>query len=324
MAQLDSSGLHLPFLLATHDCYPSDSAYQWLEPIANRLAAQGDARPSCSILSISGQNASCLDPKGASDGVEEPALELQPERSLLPILQYAQTVQAGLLAVHWRAKTRLEPTSTDLGMAIARYATCPVLVLPDEQDASQKPSWDHALLVINASEAAKGAIAVTRQLVSAGIRRVTILCIHPPLNTHYLFGPFATPTPNWQLNQSLRQAQYDQSQSLARQAKNALHLADGDVQTLVQMSESGTLICSVAQQHRADVIILGSDAPKRLSLAHYHPKFRPDRLTPVAEDVIRHSRCPVLLCRAMSSPPTIRRFALPKLKLHTPATAKPR
>ncbi|MDX2216229.1 MAG: universal stress protein [Oculatellaceae cyanobacterium bins.114] len=351
MAQLSSSDLHLPLLLAANSPRHADVGQQWLQPIANLLTPQSDAHPLCSILAISGESASCLNPVSESYA-DAPSLQPHPGRSALPILDYAQAVQAGLLGFTWRSpntsKQRAEEdVSEDVGMAIARYAPCPVLVIRDAQEGLREPSWNHVLLVVNASDATKGAmqssssdgvIGITRQLIPAGIRHITILCIQPPLNPHYLFGPFATRIPNWQLTQSLRQAQYEQSQSIALQTKTALNLPDGAVQTLIQISDSGSLICNAAQHHQADVIIMGSDTVRRLPIANYH-SHRRDRLTPLANYVIHHSPCPVLLCRSRPSTANsstanssasnlstsrAKRFALPKLKLPTTAMAKPR
>lgn len=329
MAQLALSNLHLPLLLATDGCSDTRMAYQFLQPVADGLAAQLGS-PSSSILTISEPLTLCLNTTSSEEEAElfthsSPGA-LQQRRPTLRILNYAQEVQAGLIAVVWRSHRKKEAAGElpgGVALAIARFAPTPVLVM-HETDTPSALRWDHVLLVVNASDATQGAIALTRQLIPAGVRRVTILCIQPPLNTHYLFGPFATPTPSWQLNQSLRQAQQEQSQAIVKQAEAVLQMPDLTVQTLVQMSDPGSLICQVAQQQQVNVIIMGSDATHRLSLAPYHPAFRGARLTPVADYVIRHTTCPVLLGRAMPAIANFKRFALPKLKLHVAAIPKPR
>jgi nucleotide-binding universal stress UspA family protein len=125
-------------------------------------------------------------------------------------------------------------------------------------------------------------------LIPAGIQRVTILCAQTPLNPHYLFGPFATPTPNWQLTQSLQQAQKEQSEQIIQKAQEKLAGANLAVTTLIQTGEPGPIICQIAQQQQADVIILGSDR---------HPAFRNIRLTATGDYVLHHAPCPLLLCR---------------------------
>ena len=162
------------------------------------------------------------------------------------------------------------------------------------------------LLVVTGAQTTQSAIALTRQLLPIGIHRLTILCVQPPLTTHYLFGPFASPTPSWQLMQSLQEAQDAQSQQIIHHAQAAFEGCAVEIETLVQVGEPGALICQVAQQQQANIILLGSDgaATKRnkeeaskLTSALRRSPFRTLRLSSTADYVIHHAPCPVLLCR---------------------------
>lgn len=215
-------------------------------------------------------------------------------RPATEILNHARTIQAGLIAVgHRGIGGSRELLLGSVSSAIARYAPCHVLVargLPETP--TLQPKWHHVLLAVNGSQATKQAIALTRQLIPAGIQRVTILCAQTPLNPHYLFGPFATPTPNWQLTQSLQQAQKEQSEQIIQKAQEKLAGANLAITTLIQTGEPGPIICQIAQQQQADVIILGSDR---------HPAFRNIRLTATGDYVLHHAPCPILLCRTARS-----------------------
>jgi nucleotide-binding universal stress UspA family protein len=216
-------------------------------------------------------------------------LEARRGRPTTEILNYARSLPAGLIAVgHQGLETGMRDFLLgSVSLGVARYATCPVLVARSQIEV-ETPSWQHVLLVVDGSQATHSAIALTRQLVSAGIQQVTILSVQSPLTTQYLFGPFATPTPSWQLMQSLQQAQKDQSEQIIQQAEAALCLPGLKVQTLTQVSEPGPCICQIAQQQAVNVIILGSD--RRPALGNI-------RLTATGDYVIHHAPCPVLLCR---------------------------
>ncbi|MEP0868749.1 universal stress protein [Trichocoleus desertorum AS-A10] len=215
-------------------------------------------------------------------------------RPATEILNHARTIQAGLIAVgHRGVGGSRELLLGSVSSAIARYATCHVLVARGLPEApTLQPKWHHVLLAVNGSQATKQAIALTRQLIPAGIQRVTILCAQTPLNPHYLFGPFATPTPNWQLTQSLQQAQKEQSEQIIQKAQEKLAGANVAITSLIQTGEPGPIICQIAQQQQADVIILGSDR---------HPAFRNIRLTATGDYVLHHAPCPILLCRTARS-----------------------
>lgn len=215
-------------------------------------------------------------------------------RPATEILNYARAAQVGLIAVgHRGIGGPRELLLGSVSSAIARYASCPVLVargLPEEP--TFQPRWRHILLVVNGSQSTKQAIAITRQLVPAGTQQVTILCVQPPLNARYLFGPFATPTPSWQLTQALQQVQQEQGLQIVQQAEAALSGLNLRLETCIQTSEPGPLICQIAQQQQVDVIVLSSDR---------HLAFRNVRLNATGDYVLHHAPCPVLLCR--TSPP---------------------
>ena len=215
-------------------------------------------------------------------------------RPATEILNYAKTIHAGLIAVgHRGVGGSRELLLGSVSSAIARYAPCHVLVVRGfSEEPILQPKWHHVLLAVNGSQATKQAIALTRQLIPAGIRQVTILCAQTPLNPHYLFGPFATPTPNWQLTQSLQQAQKEQSEQIIQKAQEKLAGANLTITTLIQTGEPGPIICQIAQQQQVDVIILGSDR---------HPAFRNIRLTATGDYVLHHAPCPLLLCRTAQS-----------------------
>ncbi|MGA7931984.1 MAG: universal stress protein [Kovacikia sp.] len=259
------------------------------------------------------------------------AVEIRRGRPAIEILNCARTIRAGLIAVGSRGTSGVrELLMGSVSAVVARYAPCSVLVarrLTSQPPAD--PSLNHVLLVVGASQGTRQAIATTRQLISAGVQRVTLLCVQPPLNAEYLFGPFVAPTPSWQLNQSLQEVRKEEGELLLQQAKASLDFPDLEVQTLLQTSEPGPLICQVAQQHQVDLIILGSDASRRtlFGIAQLGrslssggeslllrkqkqqaeekvaplPALRNARLSIIEDYIIHHASCPVLLCRPPSS-----------------------
>ncbi|UBF29009.1 universal stress protein [Kovacikia minuta CCNUW1] len=259
------------------------------------------------------------------------SVEVRRGRPAIEILNYARTIRAGLIAVGSRGTSGVrELLLGSVSAVVARYAPCSVLVARGATtETSAEPSLNHVLLVVGTSQGTQQAIAATRQLISAGVHRVTILCPQTALNAEYLFGPFVAPTPSWQLNQSLQEARREQGEALLHQAKTALNLPNLEIQTLLQTSEPGPLICQVAQQQQIDLIILGSDASRRtifnipqlgrnrssggeslLDPLHplrkqkgqedgnnHLPALRNARLSTTEDYTIHHAPCPVLLCR---------------------------
>jgi nucleotide-binding universal stress UspA family protein len=240
------------------------------------------------------------------------SMQVRSGRPATEILNCARTLGAGLIAVGSRGTGGMrELLLGSISAVVARYASCSVLVARGPSDTAV--SLNHVLVVVGASIATQAAIAATRQLIPAGIQQVTILYIQPFLNTGYLFGPFAAPTPSWQLNQSLQKVQKEQGEHILNLAKAALEAPSLQIQTLLQTSEPGPLICQVAQQQGVDLVILGSDRKRRSLLpplpARHKPKnrdasqeelrpvLRNARLNPTEDFVIHHAPCPVLLCR---------------------------
>jgi nucleotide-binding universal stress UspA family protein len=88
----------------------------------------------------------------------------------------------------------------------------------------------------------------------------------------------------------------------------------------LQTGDAGPLICQVAQELQADLIVLGSDASRRTLLSPLQgrrsrqttvdpqPDARPIRNTrlSVTDDyVIHYAPCPVLLCRSSQGLPEV-------------------
>ncbi|HEY9616341.1 MAG TPA: universal stress protein, partial [Microcoleaceae cyanobacterium] len=134
-----------------------------------------------------------------------------------------------------------------------------------------------------------------------------------------LFGAFGSPTLSWQLNQSLQTAQKEQGEQLLRRAKSAFAGTNLDVQTRMQTGDPAPLICQVAQEQGANLIILGSDPTRRSLLSPLQAPLqalrsgrrqaadgepvksrrtlRNTRLSVTEDYVIHYAPCPVLLCR---------------------------
>ncbi|XHX77951.1 MAG: universal stress protein [Stenomitos frigidus ULC029] len=258
------------------------------------------------------------------------AVQVRQGRPAIEILRCARTIQAGLIGVGSRgSSSRLGRLMGSVSVIIARYAPCSVLVARGAVSTAE-PSLHHLLLVVNDSPATHQAIATAHQLLSAGVEQITILYAQPPLNADYLFGPFATPTPSWQLNQSLQEAQREQSEQVLIQAKDALSCPDVTVHTLRQTGDPGPLICQIAEQRQVDLIVLGGNATRRWlrfpagealltlqsfrrskpnepkpdslkleakSLVKPAPALRNTRLSATEDYTLHHAPCPVLLCR---------------------------
>ncbi|MGI0489600.1 universal stress protein [Pantanalinema rosaneae CENA516] len=246
------------------------------------------------------------------------SFQVRQGRPATEILNYARAIQAGLIAVGHRGTGGMrELLLGSVSTVIARYAFCSVLVARGSQQTEPPatPSLNHVLLLIDGSLASRQAIATVLQLVPIGIERVTLLCVQSPIGVNKnLFGAFGSPTLSWQLNQSLQTAQKEQGEQLLKRAKAALAGTNLDIQTRMQTGDPAPLICQVAQEQGANLIILGSD-PTRRSLLSPLQVLRPGKRQPedgptksrqalrntrlsVTEDyVIHYAPCPVLLCR---------------------------
>lgn len=305
--------LSAPLLLATDGSASAEVAKQLLYPLAGRLKSRNGLPPL--VMLMVQPRLLPRPPAAIAPELEtEPAADLSQAQQLLQaiaadvppeiavtlearrgrpaseILSYARSIQAGLIAVgHQGVSTGIRDFLLgSVSAAVARYAPCPVLVARAKPNG-QPPGWRHVLLVLNGSQATQAAIALTRQFLPLGIAQLTLLVVQRPLTTQYLFGPFATPAPNWQLLQALQQVQQEQSDQMLRQAEAALSNPELQLQTLTQINEPGPCICEVAQAQGVDLILLGSD--RRPALGNL-------RLTTTGDYVIHHAPCPVLLCRS--------------------------
>lgn len=254
-------------------------------------------------------------------------VQVRQGRPAIEILNCARAMQAGLIAVGSRGTTNIRGRLMgSVSTVIARYAPCSVLVFRGAVlPPTAEPSLHHLLLVVNDSPGTQQAIEATRQLIPAGVRQLTILYAQHPLNADYLFGPFATPTPSWQLNQSLQDAQKEQSEAILEHAKAAFRTSDLEIHTLRQTGDPGPLICQTAQQQQVDLIVLGGNAMQRwlrlpsgeglFPLQSFRrskqaskqqteaervkqpPALRNARLSATEDYTLHHAPCPVLLCR---------------------------
>ncbi len=314
--------LAAPLLLATDGSPSAEVAKQLLYPLGTLLQSGHDQsvlvlvmvqprllpRRSEAPTALVGENGPPPDSQEASQLLQAIAadaprelritLEVRQGRPTSEILNYARLIRAGLIAVgHQGVSMGLRDLLLgSVSMAVARYAAAPVLVAR-ARDSGEPPTWRHVLLALDGSQATQVAIALTRQLLPVGIQQLTLLSVQPPLTPQYLFGPFATPTPSWQLIHSLQEVQQEQSRQLLHQAETALHeAATLQLQTRMQMSEPGPCICELAASQGADVIILGSD--RRSPLGNL-------RLSATADYVLHHAPCSVLLCRISQTEATI-------------------
>lgn len=239
-------------------------------------------------------------------------LQVRRGRPATEILNYARAIQAGLIAVGQQGAGGVrELLLGSVSSVIARYAPCSVLVARGTSTA--EPNLNHVLLVVEGTPASRTAIALTRQLVPAGVQRITLLCTQLPPNTNYLFGPFVTPTPSWQLSQSLQSAQREQGEHLLQQARKALNLPNLEIEMRLQTGEPGPQICEVAQEQQANLIVIGTGGRRRSLPTPWHPfrrskqqasgqaharrTLRNTRLSGSEDYIIHHAPCPVLLCR---------------------------
>jgi nucleotide-binding universal stress UspA family protein len=301
----DSFGLHFPFLLISDGSQNEQIAHQLLSTAAERLAV---AAGQVELPEV--QSPVIVDASSYAT------------RSTIQTLQSTQTTAPGLIGIGWHDRKATKPSTTDHSLPsesllarLLRNTTCPILIAPTPVDRDWQPSWKRVLLVVNRSEATQQAIAITRQLIPAGIEQIQILGVQAPLRSPYPLAPFsplAVPSPSWQLTHSIQQVQREQGDRLVQRTKAALSPSDLTIQTLVEMGEPGPIICRIAQQ--ADVVIIGNALPQWTVSANHHPVFRYARLSPTSHYVIHHAPCPVLLCRAFRQTVPLRIFSPLKIK----------
>ncbi|HEY9845004.1 MAG TPA: universal stress protein, partial [Candidatus Caenarcaniphilales bacterium] len=98
------------------------------------------------------------------------SVEVRQGRPATEILNYARSLQAGLIAVGHRGASAgiRDFLLGSVSSAIARYAACSVLIARGQ--VAEIPTWQHVLLVVDGSPGTQQAIALTRQLIPAGIQ----------------------------------------------------------------------------------------------------------------------------------------------------------
>lgn len=241
-------------------------------------------------------------------------LEVHSGKPTTEILNCARTINAGLIAVGNKgAGSTRELLLGSVAAAIARYAPCSVLIARQDASApsqeSPKARLNHVMVMVDGSAAAQQAIAAVRQLIPAGIQQITLIHVQIPVNSSYLIGPFVSPNPSWQLNQSLQGAQHEIGEEILQQAKAALSLPNVEIQTWLQPGDPGPTLCQLAQELGADLLVLGCD-PRRRTLRSPlqafrgnrrgetpRPALRNTRLSITEDYAIHYAPCSVLLCR---------------------------
>lgn len=244
-------------------------------------------------------------------------VQIRQGRPATEILSYATAIGAGLIAVGHRGTGGVrELLLGSVSTVVARYAPCSVLIARGtvREATLVEAKIGHVLIVVDEFPASRSAIAAARQLLPAGVEQVTLLYIQPPLTANYLFGPFASPNPSWNLQQSLQDAQRDKAEQRLRRSQAALDQPNLAIQTRIHNGEPGPSICQVALDEQVDLVILGSD-PTRRSLLPPLPALRGSkrsspkqrqplrntRLSVTDDYVIHYAPCPVLLCRVTAS-----------------------
>jgi nucleotide-binding universal stress UspA family protein len=336
MMQMLSMVLAPPFLLATDGSPSARSAQQWLQQIAplwlgtvnssSIVAITVHPRPRYAQRLRQKRHASKLvelpnleTTSTPNDGdqvrstlevdfgaIATVPLEVRQGRPVTEILTYARSLQPGLIAVgHQGTGGVKERLLGNVATVIARYAPCSVLVARGME--GRFPSLKHVLVPVDGTVASSQAIAALKQLIPAGVERATLLYVQPPLNANYLFGPFTSPNPSWQLSKSLQTVQKEQGEQILQQARALLGKSSVQVDDHIHLGEEGVSICQVAEQLRVDFVILGNEGkrrslptalptlrlPKRRSLQ----ALRNARLSATEDYVIHYAPCPVLLCR---------------------------
>lgn len=329
-----------PLLLAVDGSASARSAQQMIRPIAELLQAHHRSNPSVlTVVTVQprvsrrgrrenhkaqrelGQTATIVSAQAAHEStlavenltalVREDfavgfplTVEVRQGRPVTEILNCARSLQAGLIAVGHRGVGGMrELMLGSVSTAIARYAPCSVLVARTPPKAIA-PGWQHVLVVVDDAIATRHALALVRQFADAGIQRVTLLHVQSPVNANYLVGPFVSPNPSWQLSQSLQSAQKEEGENILHQAKATLEHTNLTVQTRLQTGDPGPLLCQVAQEVQANLILLGSDLTRRSLLSPLQafrgdrPVLRNTRLSVTEDYVIHYAPCAVLLCRA--------------------------
>ncbi|MBM0740434.1 universal stress protein [Phormidium sp. CLA17] len=236
------------------------------------------------------------------------ALEIRQGKPATEILNYARTIDAGLIVVgHRGTGSTRELLLGNVAAAIARYAPCSVLIA--RQDATPREGLNHVMVMVDGSAAAQQAIAAIQQLIGIGIQRITLIHVQIPVNSNYLIGPFVSPNPSWQLSQSLQNAQQEAGKEVLQQAQAALSFPNINIQARLQSGDPGPTICHLAQELGADLLVLGCD-PRRRTLRSPlqafrdarrgeapRPALRNTRLSITEDYAIHYAPCPVLLCR---------------------------
>lgn len=248
------------------------------------------------------------------------AFEVRQGRPAAEILAQAQAVQARLIAVGQRGHSGVrELLLGSVSTVIARYAPCSVLIARGDRPLPDPFAVRHILLLVDGSAASRQAIALIQQLRPAGAVQVTLFCVQAPINANYLFGPFVSPTPSWQLNQSLQAAQKQRNAHILQQAQALLEEIGVQVEVRSPTGETGPLVCQAASERPIDLILLGNDARRRsinLPLQRLKPGkrhaadnpptglLRNTRLTPADDYIIHHAPCPVLIYRPRDRGPS--------------------
>jgi nucleotide-binding universal stress UspA family protein len=213
-------------------------------------------------------------------GEAEVVVRIEERSDTAAIVQFAESRKAGLIVVGSKGATGLRRMALgSVAESVVRHAHCPVLV------ARPSPSNGQVLVATDLSEASLLAISAAYAVAQRRQGKLTVLhCMDFPPNMLALgFGPLVPADPE---DPHSRVALAKQAEAHLRDLLASLCVV-ADIR--VDPGRALAAIPDVAEQLPAELVVVGS---------HGKTGFKRMLLGSVAESVVRHAPCSVLVVRA--------------------------
>jgi nucleotide-binding universal stress UspA family protein len=144
------------------------------------------------------------------------------------------------------------------------------------------------LVAIDGSEVANEAALRAKSLFGSGSDFIVLEAVHVPLPVLTLVGPTSTYLPVPATEDLLAASEIVETEARADVAAVA-HRLGGSPRERVEVGDAGEVVCHVAAEEHADVIVVGS---------HGKGWARRAVMGSVSSFVVQHAPCPVLVVRA--------------------------
>ena len=212
-------------------------------------------------------------------------------RAFEEICRVGRDTDTDLIVIATRGNTGLKHLALgSTAERVVRYSSCPVLVTHGAQPSGTVPGFRKILVPVDFSECSMHGLAYAKIFARHFKSKITLLN-----SVHFQYYVASDECSRYDLPRFMQQA-YVVAQDQMRDLFEKTDWDGLEVETSLQTGHPGQQICEQARDSDMDLIVTST---------HGSAGFTHLLLGSVAEYVVRHAHCPVLVVPARSSKPSL-------------------